>query len=81
MNYFLSIIGRVTCEWKTNQKTARGNIDFRDAVGTIELQAGKNVSTITINILDNNTPELEKVFNVQLYNPSGGGMSCIYFTF
>lgn len=73
------VTGRVTCEWKTNQLTARGNVDFKNAVGTIEFPAGRNISTIAVEIIDNNVPELGKMFHVQLYNPTGGGM-CITFT-
>ena len=72
--------GRVGCDWKTNQISARGNVDFRDGVGSIVLQPGENMTTISIEIIDNKTPELEKMFNVQLYNPTGKGISIGFYS-
>ena len=38
------------------------------------------MTTLLIDLLDNDIPELGKSFTVQLYNPSGGGkLTCISY--
>ena len=68
----------MTCEWKTNQVSAREGIDYTTGIGRLTFAPGVNSTTLNIPILDNNIPEIEKVFRVQLYNPTGGG-TCYYY--
>lgn len=39
----------------------------------LDFLPGERLKFITVTIVDNPVPELEKIFRVELYNPDGGG--------
>lgn len=39
----------------------------------LDFLPGERHKYISVNIIDNPVPELDKVFRVELYNPDGGG--------
>lgn len=39
----------------------------------MEFKEGERFKYINVTIIDNEVPELEKVFKVELYSPVGGG--------
>lgn len=42
----------------------------------LDFLPGERFKFIPVTIVDNNVPELDKVFRVELYNPDGGGQIC-----
>lgn len=53
--------------------TAVKNEDYVDAAGTVSLRAGQLSTSIEISIIDNDKPELNKTFEVLLYDAKNGG--------
>ena len=39
----------------------------------LDFQAGERLKNISLTIVDNPVPELDKEFRLELYNPDGGG--------
>ena len=78
INISLSL-GVVTCEWNTRDVTAVRDRDYQPQVGTITLAPGQNSTSVSLNIIDNTTPELEKKFQVVLAKPTGGGKLFSFF--
>ena len=70
----------MTCEWKSQQLSAKGGIDFRDGIGQLTFPSGVNSTTINVDIIDNSVAELEKTFMVELFNPTGGGNIPFYIS-
>ncbi|XP_071965307.1 adhesion G-protein coupled receptor V1-like isoform X2 [Antedon mediterranea] len=70
------LLGPVAVEWSTLDGTAvsagKDPIDFVGAGGTLTFEDQQRYAYINITIVDNNIPELEKTFRVQLSNPTGG---------
>ncbi|XP_033109462.1 adhesion G-protein coupled receptor V1-like [Anneissia japonica] len=70
------LLGPVTVEWSTLDGTAvsagKDPIDFIGAGGTLTFEDQQRYAYINVTIVDNNIPELEKTFRVQLSNPTGG---------
>lgn len=69
--------GNIRCSWKLQPLTAIANRDYRDDAGTFSLNAGVLSTNIDLTIIDNNNPELNKTFQVELYDPKNGGMEKI----
>ncbi|XP_077988560.1 adhesion G-protein coupled receptor V1-like [Glandiceps talaboti] len=75
--------GSVTVEWRTFDRTAvsagKSPIDFMSAGGELTFEDQQRYAYIDITIMDNNIPELDKMFEVQLSNPGGGddGELCV----
>ena len=65
--------GTVKSQWKTVAGTARSPEDYAETTGAVEFAPGSRGSTINITIMDDNFPDLQKTFSVELFNPEGGG--------
>lgn len=46
---------------------------LQDSAGMLDFLPGERLKFITVTIVDNPVPELDKIFRVELYNPDGGG--------
>ena len=46
---------------------------LQDSEGMLDFLAGERFKFISVTIVDNPVPELDKIFRVELYNPEGGG--------
>lgn len=67
-------LGTVQVEYLTLDGTARSTgvrPDYVSSVGTLTFGPSDVVQTFSLTLLDDSTPELEKVFFVNLTNPSG----------
>lgn len=54
-------------------------MDYREDAGTVSLAAGELSTSIDITIIDNNQPELNKTFRVELYDAKNGGTVVVNF--
>lgn len=45
----------------------------QDSDGILDFLPGERLKFITVTIIDNPVPELDKIFRVELYNADGGG--------
>ncbi|KAJ8380590.1 hypothetical protein SKAU_G00013680 [Synaphobranchus kaupii] len=66
------LLGRVLVGYRTIPLTALSPHDYEDTEGVLDFQPGERHAYISVNIIDNPVPELDKVFRVELYNPDGG---------
>ncbi|XP_057301693.1 adhesion G-protein coupled receptor V1-like isoform X2 [Hydractinia symbiolongicarpus] len=66
--------GTVSVEWKTESVTAVGGKDYHETLGSISLKPGEKSAVIAIDLIDNDVPELFKIFKVLLRNPTGGAI-------
>ena len=46
---------------------------FQDSDGVLDFLPGERLKFISVTIVDNPVPELDKIFRVELYNADGGG--------
>lgn len=46
---------------------------WQDSEGMLDFLPGERLKFITVTIIDNPVPELDKIFRVELYNADGGG--------
>uniref|UniRef100_A0A8C9WGZ3 Adhesion G-protein coupled receptor V1 n=1 Tax=Scleropages formosus TaxID=113540 RepID=A0A8C9WGZ3_SCLFO len=58
------LLGRVMVGYRT--------VPLSDTEGVLDFLPGERCKSISVSIVDNSVPELEKVFRVELYNPEGG---------
>ncbi|XP_058132092.1 adhesion G-protein coupled receptor V1 [Dasypus novemcinctus] len=65
------LLGRVMVEFRTVSLTAFSPEDYQSVAGTLEFQPGERYKYISVNITDNSVPELEKSFEVELFNSEG----------
>lgn len=67
----------VTGLFNTLMQTLMALTDFtcppQDSEGMLDFLPGERLKFITVTIVDNPVPELEKIFRVELYNADGGG--------
>ena len=66
-------LGNVRCSWKTRPGTAREGNGYIPNAGTISFAAGVVSTSIDLSIEDNDEPELNKTFFVELYDAKEGG--------
>ncbi|KAM3842448.1 adhesion G-protein coupled receptor V1-like, partial [Diretmus argenteus] len=66
------LLGRVMVGYRTTPFTASSPEDYEDSEGILDFVPGQRVKFITVTIIDNPVPELDKLFRVELYNPDGG---------
>ncbi|XP_062310079.1 adhesion G-protein coupled receptor V1 [Osmerus eperlanus] len=66
------LLGRVTVAYRTSPYTAVSPEDYMDAEGMLDFQPGERLKNISVTIVDNPVPELDKQFRLELYNPDGG---------
>ncbi|XP_070543508.1 adhesion G-protein coupled receptor V1-like isoform X2 [Ptychodera flava] len=75
--------GTVSVEWRTFDRTAvsagKSPVDFMSGGGVLTFTDQQRYAYIDITVIDNNVPELDKMFEVQLSNPAGGddGELCV----
>ena len=69
-------LGMVSVEYRTESITAVVNVDYKEIFGSVTLVPGQNHTNLSVPIIDNLTPELSKIFKVELKNPTGGGEDC-----
>lgn len=46
---------------------------LQDSEGILDFLPGERLKFITVTIVDNPVPELDKIFRVELYDTDGGG--------
>ena len=64
--------GRVTAQYVTEDVTATSPADYRLTEGIVTFEEGERIKTITIEIVNDEVFEVSEIFNLRLYNPSGG---------
>ncbi|KAJ8006188.1 hypothetical protein DPEC_G00125640 [Dallia pectoralis] len=66
------LLGRVMVGYRTNRSTSDGPEYYKDSRGVLDFLPGERFKYISVTVVDNSVPELEKEFWVELYNPEGG---------
>ncbi|XP_071260291.1 adhesion G-protein coupled receptor V1-like isoform X2 [Salvelinus alpinus] len=66
------LLGRVMVGYRTSPFTAASPEDYEDSDGMLDFLPGERFKYISVTVIDNPVPELDKVFRVELYNPDGG---------
>ncbi|XP_076586595.1 adhesion G-protein coupled receptor V1 isoform X2 [Chaetodon auriga] len=66
------LLGRVMVGYRTTPFTASSPEDYEDSEGMLDFLPGERLKFITVTIVDNPVPELDKIFRVELYNADGG---------
>lgn len=64
--------GEVSIKWRTIDKTAINNRDFKGGEGTLVFKHTEVELNIEIPIIDDMSPEKDEHFEVELYDPEGG---------
>ncbi|XP_040899032.1 adhesion G-protein coupled receptor V1 [Toxotes jaculatrix] len=65
------LLGRVMVGYRTTPFTASSPEDY-EVNGILDFLPGERLKYITVTIIDNPVPELDKIFRVELYNADGG---------
>uniref|UniRef100_A0A3P8WCF8 Adhesion G-protein coupled receptor V1 n=1 Tax=Cynoglossus semilaevis TaxID=244447 RepID=A0A3P8WCF8_CYNSE len=66
------LLGKVVVGYRTTPFTASSPEDYEDSDGVLEFLPGERLKFVTVTIVDNPVPELDKIFRVELYNAEGG---------
>uniref|UniRef100_A0A3B4V3U8 Adhesion G-protein coupled receptor V1 n=1 Tax=Seriola dumerili TaxID=41447 RepID=A0A3B4V3U8_SERDU len=66
------LLGRVMVGYRTTPFTASSPEDYEDSDGMLDFLPGERLKFITVTIIDNPVPELDKMFRVELFNADGG---------
>ncbi|KAK1892564.1 Adhesion G-protein coupled receptor V1, partial [Dissostichus eleginoides] len=66
------LLGRVMVGYRTTPFTASSPEDYEDSDGVLDFLPGERLKFISVTIVDNPVPELDKIFRVELYNADGG---------
>ncbi|KAM4746526.1 adhesion G-protein coupled receptor V1 isoform 2-T2 [Anableps anableps] len=66
------LLGKIMVGYRTTPFTASSPEDYEDSEGMLEFLPGDRLRFISVTIVDNLVPELEKDFRVELYNADGG---------
>ncbi|XP_041926588.1 adhesion G-protein coupled receptor V1 [Alosa sapidissima] len=66
------LTGEVIVGYRTIPLTAISPGDYKDVNGTLVFKQGQRYKYINVTIIDDQVPELEKVFRVELHSPVGG---------
>ncbi|KAK0155883.1 G-protein coupled receptor 98 [Merluccius polli] len=66
------LLGRVTVGYRTTPFMASSPEDYEDTEGILDFLPGERLKFITVTIVDNPVPELDKSFRVELFNADGG---------
>ncbi|XP_042344940.1 adhesion G-protein coupled receptor V1 [Plectropomus leopardus] len=66
------LLGRVMVGYRTTPFTASSPEDYEDSEGMLDFLPGERLKFISVTIVDNPVPELDKIFRVELYNADGG---------
>lgn len=54
-------------------------VHLQDSDGILDFLPGERLKFITVTIVDNPVPELDKIFRVELYNADGGGKEHVLY--
>ncbi|XP_061673206.1 adhesion G-protein coupled receptor V1 isoform X2 [Syngnathoides biaculeatus] len=65
------LLGRVMVGYRTTPFTASSPEDYEESEGMLDFLPGERLKFITVTIIDNPVPELDKDFRVELYNTDG----------
>uniref|UniRef100_A0A665TER5 Adhesion G-protein coupled receptor V1 n=1 Tax=Echeneis naucrates TaxID=173247 RepID=A0A665TER5_ECHNA len=65
------LLGRVMVGYRTTPFTASSPEDYQ-VNGMLDFLPGERLKFITVTIIDNSVPELDKIFRVELFNADGG---------
>ncbi|XP_041643632.1 adhesion G-protein coupled receptor V1 [Cheilinus undulatus] len=65
------LLGRIMVGYRTTPFTASSPEDY-EVNGMLDFLPGERLKFITVTIVDNPVPELDKIFRVELYNADGG---------
>ncbi|XP_061584932.1 adhesion G-protein coupled receptor V1 [Cololabis saira] len=66
------LLGRILVGYRTTPFTASSPEDYEDSEGMLDFLQGERLKFISVTIVDNAVPELDKIFRVELYNADGG---------
>jgi len=66
--------GTVTVQYATADLTATAPADYTSTSGTLTFNDGETSKTITMALVDDNTPEGSESFKISLTNPTGGAI-------
>uniref|UniRef100_A0A673Z153 Adhesion G-protein coupled receptor V1 n=1 Tax=Salmo trutta TaxID=8032 RepID=A0A673Z153_SALTR len=66
------LLGKVMVGYRTSPFTAVSPEDYEDSDGVLDFLPGERFKYVSVTVIDNPVPELDKVFRVELYNPGGG---------
>ncbi|XP_069555964.1 adhesion G-protein coupled receptor V1 [Brachyistius frenatus] len=66
------LLGRIMVGYRTSPFTASSPEDYEDSEGMLDFLPGERLKFISVTIVDNPVPELDKIFRVELYNADGG---------
>ncbi|XP_057687080.1 adhesion G-protein coupled receptor V1 isoform X4 [Corythoichthys intestinalis] len=66
------LLGRVMVGYRTTPFTASSPEDYEDSEGMLDFLPGERLKFISVRIIDNPVPELDKDFRVELFNTDGG---------
>ncbi|XP_029685938.1 LOW QUALITY PROTEIN: adhesion G-protein coupled receptor V1 [Takifugu rubripes] len=66
------LLGRVLVGYRTTPFTASSPEDYEDSEGILDFLPGERLKFITVTVIDNPVPELDKIFRVELYDTDGG---------
>mmetsp|Transcript_29021 Transcript_29021/g.51957 ORF Transcript_29021/g.51957 Transcript_29021/m.51957 type:complete len:840 (-) Transcript_29021:177-2696(-) len=64
--------GRVTCEWTTQDHTAKANLHYGEASGVLEFEQGQMIAKCPLTVLPTGRFEREHMVRVLLSNVAGG---------
>ncbi|KAE8292326.1 hypothetical protein D5F01_LYC09693 [Larimichthys crocea] len=67
------LLGRVMVGYRTTPFTASSPEDYEDSEGVLDFLPGERLKFVSVTIIDNPVPELDKIFRLELYNVDGGG--------
>jgi len=65
--------GTIKVSWRIKPLTAKAPEDYVDSAGDLSFGPGIRNATISIQLTDDNIPELNKTFQVELYDAKDGG--------
>ncbi len=65
----------VTVAYTTADETAQAGSDFRASSGTLSFAPGEMVKTVTVDLFDDDLPETDEHFGLQLSQASGAGLA------
>ncbi|TMS03159.1 G-protein coupled receptor 98 [Larimichthys crocea] len=66
------LLGRVMVGYRTTPFTASSPEDYEDSEGVLDFLPGERLKFVSVTIIDNPVPELDKIFRLELYNVDGG---------
>lgn len=68
------LLGAVTVDFSTRQRTASASVDYDDVSGTLSFAAGENMKSFSIPLRNDNIAEPVEIVDLTLSNPVGGAV-------